>query len=628
MRYQKRRVVGAVPLSAAVAVLLIVGAVALQAPKAQAAPASSKVFGPTASIQANPVSGGAPLLVDFNAAQSYGNSGTIGSWSIDFDDGSPQATGTGAPGAAITHTYTSPGTYTAVLTTENRSSASSTASATVTVSAPSTVGGANDAVIVPVTGSTALSSIASNPVALTPKFTGADTNYVWYCVNGTNSLNLVLQSKGLITVGSQTATTLNVQVSVVNNQAVVVEGPKGQNFWIRCLPSTFPHLHVTTSGGAKPGYYLTGTFKDGPKGIPGYAMILDSYGTPVWYLTNLPESGDNVELLPGTHTVAWSNRGPYSLYNLDAQLDTPSAQPVSWIAPPVDPPDEHELFTDTSGNDWMISVPVKTGYNLKSIGFGGYHNIVNCVVQETDPATGQVLWSWNAANHVSPLETDHLAYKMTDQGVPAIDVYHCNSVDVDPENPNDILVSMREVGVFLIDKTTGKIIWKMGGTSVPPMGGEPVLSIAGDPEGTIQGQHDARFEPDGAISMFDDHTGLTGAARAVQYSISASSNTATMDWEYAAPSGDHTSRMGSVRRYDVTGQAYDQLGTSYQGPSETLIDWGQGIPSAGFTVVDDSGNQLLDLTFENGYVGNRASFVPLSALDLTELRDTAGTAFP
>ncbi len=560
------------------------------------------------------------MLVDFNASQSYGNGGTIKSWSLNFDDGSPEASGTGAPGAVITHTYGSVGTYTAVLTIENRSSTTSTSSATVTVSAPASTGGANDAVIVPVTGTKALSSITSSPVVLTPKFTRADTDYVWYCVNGTNQLNVVLKSGQPITADGQTGTTLTVPVTVVNNQAVVVEGPTGTNYWIRCLPSTFPHLAVTTSGDAEPGYYLTGTFKDGPKGIPGYAMILNSYGTPVWYLTNLPESGDNVELLPGTHTVAWSNRGPYSLYNLDNQS-------VSWIAPTVDPPDEHELYTDTSGDHWMISVPVKTGYNLNSIGFGSYHDIVDCVVQERNPS-GTVIWSWNAANHVSPLETDHLAYKMTDQGVPAIDVYHCNSVDVDPENPNDVLISMREVGVFLVNKTTGSIIWKLGGTSVAPMGGEPVLKIEGDPEGAIQGQHDARFQPNGDISMFDDHTGLTGAARAVEYSISTSLNTATMDWEYAAPSGDHTSRMGSVRRYDVTGQTYDQLGSSYQGPTETLIDWGQGIPGAGFTVVDDSGDQLLNLVFEKGYVGNRGVFVPSSALALKELRDTAGTAFP
>src|SRR5262249_16916291 len=151
-----------------------------------------------------------------------------------------------------------------------------------------------------------------------------------------------------------------------------------------------------------PGYYLTGTFKAAPRGIPGYAIILNSYGTPVWYLTNLPESGDNVELVPGTHTVAWSDHGPYSLYDLDNQT-------VSWLAPPVNPPDEHELYTDRSGNNWMVSVPVKNGYDLTAEGFPTEHNLVDCVIQELSPQ-GNLLWKWDAAKYVSPAETDKLAY--------------------------------------------------------------------------------------------------------------------------------------------------------------------------------------------------------------------------
>jgi len=45
-------------------------------------------------------------------------------------------------------------------------------------------------------------------------------------------------------------------------------------------------------------------------------------------------------------------------------------------------------------------------------------------------------------------------------------------------------------------------------------------------------------------------------------------------------------------------------------------------------VVDNSGSVLLNADLQKGYVGNRGIFVPLSALNLTELRDTAGTNFP
>lgn len=587
---------------------------------AVAARLTASTSGPLAALEADPNVGSAPLLVNFNGAQSYGNHGVIASWVLSFGDGTSDTAGSGAPPAVILHTYSNPGTYIATIVITNRSGLSASATQTVIASASSSaVGGSSGALSISINGAN-LSDISSTPIPLMPKFSQDNTDYVWYCSSGTNNITVTLTSHGTISSDGQSGSTIAIPVEVVNNQATVIAAPDGQDYWIRCLPSTFPHITVTRPGNPEPGYYLTGTFRSGPKGIPGYPIILNSYGTPIWYLNNLPDSGDNVTLLPSTHTIAWSNHGPYSLYDLDTQS-------VTWMAPPIDPPDEHELFTDSQGNHWMISTPVLSGYNLSPIGEGRYHKIVDCVVQELNSA-GQTIWSWDASKYVSPYETNKLRYVENIQSTKAVDVYHCNSVDVDPENPDDVLISMREVGVFLIDKDTGSILWKLGSTSYPPMDDEPVLSIEGDPEGSIQGQHDARFQPNGDISMLDDHTGLAGPARAVEYSINTTADTATMVWEYASPKGKNSSRMGSVRRYDTNGGTYDEAGSEYLGPIETVVDWGQGAPIAGFTVVDNSGDVLFNADFEKGYVGNRAIFVPLAALNLTELRDTAGTEFP
>ena len=410
--------------------------IVLSLPIAQQSAVAAGAYGPTAAIQASPNNGAAPLVVNFNGAQSYGNTGTIASWDVSFGDGTTDASGTGSPPATIGHTYTTPGSYTAGLTVTNRRLSTALATTVVTVTAPGTpTGGRARAVHISVTGGP-LNMVTTSPVKLTPRFRQADTDYVWYCANGTNSLTLSLSSSRTISAGGQTGTSVSVSTSVVNNQAVVLD-VGAVSYWIRCLPSTFPHISTTRTGTAIPGYYVTGTFKDSPHGIPGYPIILDQYGTPVWYQTGLPFSGDNVELLPGTHTVAWSNRGPYSLYSLDTQS-------VAWVAPPTPPPDEHELFTDAGGNQWMISVPVRTGYDLSAIGYPTNHNIVDCVVQELN-AQGQPVWSWDASQHVSPLEANTLRYLTTDQGVPAVDVYHCNSMDVDPANPDLVLISIARV---------------------------------------------------------------------------------------------------------------------------------------------------------------------------------------
>jgi hypothetical protein len=478
------------------------------------------------------------------------------------------------------------------------------------------VGGDNDAITVTVTGDP-LTGITSAPLNLTPSFAPTDTDYVWYCAQGTNSLTIELSSSGTITSGNESGSQLSVPLDVVNDQAVIVVGPDGTQYWIRCLPAEFPHLKITAHGESEPTYYLTGTFQHGLN--PGYPMVLNSYGTPVWYLEDVPGSAQDVELLPGTHTIAWAHsHDPYNLYNLDT--DT-----LSTLKPPVPVTDPHELFTDTDGDEWMFSSPVRTGYDLASIGFPTVSNIVDCVVQELNPKH-QLIWEWTASDHVSPDEADSLANETGDQGVPAIDVYHCNSIDVDPVDPDNVMVSMRDVGVFLINKATGNVIWKLGGTSVPPMGGEPVLKIVGDPEGMIQGQHDARFQPDDEISLFDDHTDAPGVARAIQYGIDTSDETATMTWEYAA--GSSSDSMGSVRRYDANSMPYDEAGTDYLGPKETVVDWGHGVPRAGFSVIDDSNRLLLKVTFPSKVVGNRAQMVPVGALDLTELRDSAGLTYP
>ncbi|MEJ5291999.1 MAG: PKD domain-containing protein [Candidatus Methanosuratincola sp.] len=82
---------------------------------------------PTARVTASPTSGYAPLTVTFDGSGSVDPDGKIVSYAWNFGDG---YTGTGA---AVSHTYTSPGTYTARLTVTDDRGAASTASVTVVV---------------------------------------------------------------------------------------------------------------------------------------------------------------------------------------------------------------------------------------------------------------------------------------------------------------------------------------------------------------------------------------------------------------------------------------------------------------------------------------------------------------
>ena len=82
-----------------------------------------------AKLTANPTSGPAPLSVTFSAA---GSTGAIVSFTLDFGDGSSPYSGTDLT-VNISHTYTTAGTYTAILTVQDAAGHTATDSKTITV---------------------------------------------------------------------------------------------------------------------------------------------------------------------------------------------------------------------------------------------------------------------------------------------------------------------------------------------------------------------------------------------------------------------------------------------------------------------------------------------------------------
>ncbi|MCR4391913.1 MAG: PKD domain-containing protein [Candidatus Acetothermia bacterium] len=88
-----------------------------------------------AVLTATPTSGVAPLSVTFSAA---GSTGTIVSFTLDFEtDGTVDYTGTDIT-VAVVHTYDAPGTYTATLTVQDARGRTNAATVTITVTASPT----------------------------------------------------------------------------------------------------------------------------------------------------------------------------------------------------------------------------------------------------------------------------------------------------------------------------------------------------------------------------------------------------------------------------------------------------------------------------------------------------------
>jgi len=466
-----------------------------------------------------------------------------------------------------------------------------------------------------------LSSLTVSPLTLRPAFSPSIHDYAVLCDAGTNALALGLTaapgaSVALIAPFSTVAgSSRTVMVPLAEDQAAVVEATDAsgtvERYWMRCLPHDFPVLTATPhpeAGTPTPGWYLMGNAFVAV-GSGGFAMVVDANGTPVWYhrpsggvvtVEPFPDSTIAVCPLLGPGFGVDPNRG-FTLHH----LDTSTTEPVLAVGSPTD---LHEIRSLPNGNRMVLSYPLKAGVDLSALpGLGPNETIADCAVQELTPA-GELVWEWRMADHTDPAKESTSPAPTPLGGQTVIDVYHCNSIDVNAAG--DVLVSARQTdAVFLISRTTGKIVWKLGGTSFNADGAQ-LVTIVDDPETTFYRQHDARFRPNGNISLFDDHGAGSGPARGVEYELDLDAGTARVVWQYQ---GDASSlAMGSFRR-DADGHS--------------VIGWGasNGAENLAFTEVDQDGRKLLDLSFDTrGNWAYRAVKVPLETFDRDVLRDTAG----
>jgi hypothetical protein len=493
-----------------------------------------------------------------------------------------------------------------------------------------------------------VTAAADSSVTLVPAFSPGIHDYYVRCSAGMNALSVsmtastdaesvLVQPSGS---GSSASAEQTLSLRVNENQAIVaaaMQGTATTEYWVRCLPHDFAEMQwdVHSDGCTrKPGYYLLGNNWPVTDQTVAYAMVLDMNGVPVWYykeeesvtgegvynVDSLAEGA--ISFIPSPSASPWL---PWEIHQL-------SPRQTIGIGPAGPDLDNHELRVLRNGNYLLFTVPIETGFDLTGLSLaeggalGPNSNIASCKVLEVEPKRGSVVWSWDIADHFNPADdTTYATTGATDwhapDGGPVYDVFHCNSIDVDPANQN-LLVSARNLdSVFYVDRSTSKVLWKMGGSTASK---DSALYVP--VEDPFYRQHDARLQPgwstscggSGQVSMFDDESEHETPARAVVYDVDVgapSSGTgscgtakASVAWQYAgAVSSEY---MGSFR---ITSDG------------SRVIDWGTGGTTAlVFTEVDVAGNDLLDLRFLPGGSSYRAVKVPLSTFNLGDLRSTSG----
>jgi hypothetical protein len=156
--------------------------------------------------------------------------------------------------------------------------------------------------------------------------------------------------------------------------------------------------------------------------------------------------------------------------------------------------DVHE-FLLTSRDTALMTIYHRRHADLRALGGPKDGLIWDGIVQEVDIPTGRVLFEWHSFPEIPVAESYSNPPKKQLGTKPfPYDYIHLNSIDEEPNG--NLLVSGRNThAVYEISRRPGKVLWRLGGKKSDFRLGRGVR---------FAWQHDARRQPDGTITIFDN----------------------------------------------------------------------------------------------------------------------------
>jgi Ca2+-binding RTX toxin-like protein len=385
-----------------------------------------------------------------------------------------------------------------------------------------------------------VTDVSANP-ALTPAFDPDVSDYTTRCTGNP------LEVSGRAAEGTTVAVDddapaggkFEATVPLDENQAfsfTITTGLESRDYFVRCLPAGFPAWEYEQFHQPSHDLYLVApglAFSGSPT---QYVVIFDREGVPVWWDTESPGRMIDPTVLEDGTIAWWRDGHGFIVHDL-------SGNNLGEINTVSGPTDLHELQQEPDGDYLLISSKVRENIDLTAYGYGANEEVLDYIVEEVNPA-GQLVWSWDTGDHVGLAETGRWWPKISGE-IPR-DIVHMNAIE--PAGDDAVLVSLRHTdAIYKVDKDSGEILWKLGGTWTPKS-----LDIVGDPEGAypLGGQHDVRLLPDGTITIHDNNTNQPSPPRAVRYEIDEAKRTATFVEELTDPLITKSLCCGSSRRSD------------------------------------------------------------------------------
>jgi hypothetical protein len=338
------------------------------------------------------------------------------------------------------------------------------------------------------------------------------------------------------------------------------------------VPTGFPGIQSTVHGAPSSGYLFLSNLKfQFPPVIDPYLMILDNAGDPVFY-RKMPQYCFDFKLQPNGLLTYYDNAT-----NRFYALDSTYAVVDSFFCGNGYPTDLHELRLLDNGHSLLMSYDWQR-VDMSQVVAGGDSNavVIGLIIQELD-GLKNVVFQWRSWDHF--LITDAIGVNLLDT---LIDYVHGNAIELDTDG--NLLISSRHMSeVTKIDRTTGDIIWRLGGKNNE-------FTFVDDSLG-FSYQHAIRRLPDGNITLFDNgNFRLPELSRALEYALDETTKTATLAWEFRNTPDIYGHAMGYVQRL----------------PSgNTLVGWGSA--STAVTEVRPDGSKVMELKFtESGMYSYRA----------------------
>lgn len=316
--------------------------------------------------------------------------------------------------------------------------------------------------------------------AVSPAGAGTITNYPagpWYDAGQLVALTAKTNAGYRIYFwkGADSATNNTAQVTMTNYHLVQAS----------FMPSDYPYIVVTNSGGAAPGSLIGNIDGRTGDGTKLYYVVLDNTGTNALYAnkTNTlyrfvtPQGFDAVtgtnafNLKDETFNVVdtFTTLG-YTLDNHDVKLL----------------PNGHALIFGTEVRTFDMSQVVTNGKAAAAV--------TGNVIQEID-ADNRLVFEWHTFDHIPVTNT------FADMSQASFDYAHINAVTIDPTD-NNLLASLRTTSeIIKINRQTGQVMWRLGGKK------NQFTFVGEHPENApyyTVGQHDVHRLANGNLLYFDN----------------------------------------------------------------------------------------------------------------------------